>query len=1822
MPEYYSKSVNVVRLWIHECERVFQDRMVSQTDITKFEEMRLSVTKKFFDEENLAEVEARPIIWNSFQKATPDETPVYYFTDDYAKLQKVLTEKLAEHNDSRPVMDLVLFNQAMEHVCRITRIVDLPRGNAMLVGVGGSGKQSLAKLAAFICNYEVFQISVTSSYGVADFKTDLLNLYTKTGVKSIPIMFLMTDSQIVNERFLVYINDLLSSGYIPDLMAPEERDNMCNAVRNEVKATGMIDSMENCWEFFLDKVRKLLHVVLCFSPVGDRFRIRARNFPALINNTAIDWFQPWPHEALVSVANRFLAEVENIEPAVLENMQYHMAFAHISVTEASQKYLEQVRRFNYTTPKSYLELISLYKQLLDQKRKELRAAKERLENGVDKIAQASAQVADLQLNLKQEQIIVEEKKAATDALIVSIGQEKAVVDEAVASGKDDEEACTAIAEEVSAFQAECERDLQAAEPVIAEAEAALNSLDKKSLGELKSFGSPAAEVVQVAAACMVLTAPAGKIPKDLSWNAAKKFMGNVDGFLTSLINFDKDNTPEANVAVCEKEYLSNPNFNADFIRNKSGAAAGLCAWVVNICKYFRIYQVVAPKRALLAEANKKLDNANKKLSGIRAKVKELQDRVAKLEEGLMKATEEKNSAIAAAEKTQKKAGLADRLVNGLAGENKRWGDTIEKFGAMERRLVGDVLVAAAFVSYAGPFNAQFRNALVFDKWIPDLKERQIPLTEGVVPLDMLCTDAQKAKWGVEGLPTDPLSVENGAIMTNAARWSLMIDPQLQGIAWVRNREGPKGLKIIQLSQHKYIDTVENCIENGIPLLIENLQDDIDAVLDPVLARQTIKRGRNLVMKLGDKEVSYDPNFRLFLQTKLSNPHYKPEIAAQTTLVNFCVTEKGLEDQLLALVVEKERPDLQEQAASLVRALGEYTITLTDLENNLLFRLANSQGDILEDIELIENLEQTKATATEIEQKVAAAKETEKTINLARESYRPVAARGSLIYFLIDSLWVLDRVYQYSMANFVYILKKGMDLTPGGPDESRVPEPQRMGEVSLERRVELLVKHTSFIVFSYIASGLFERHKLIVAAQLVMAILKQRGELHHALFAYLLKGPRVLGHDNPLNEWVSDGTWASVQALREIEEYAALSDDLVGSAKRWREWMELERPEDEPMPGDWKKMTQFQQLLLFRALRPDRMSNALAAFVKTELGAEYITSQPFNLEKSFEDATPSVPMFIFLSPGVDVAAAVEAMGRKKGFSFDTGKYASVSLGQGQEPIAMNNLSNFRKEGGWVLLQNIHLTIDWTNGPLEKVVDKLAEPGATHPEFRLFLSAEPPPSLERGLAISLLQNSIKLTNEPPEGMKQNLLRAYSNFSEEVFESCVKQTEFKAIVFALCYFHAALLERKKFGVGNMPGATSGIGWNMNYPFNSGDLLCCAQCANNYLENNSKVPWDDLKYIFGEIMYGGHIVEDWDRRLAAMYLELYMREELLEGIEFFPRFSSPPSGISHKATVEYITEVFQTETPLAFGLHPNAEIGFKLREAESLCNSLLSLQPRESAGEAGASTEDKAKMVLDDISERLPDLFDLEDIRGRVDEVTPYVMVAIQETERMNILLREMKRSLVELDLGLKGDLTMTDPMEVVMRALANDAVPPSWAKAAWPSLRPLGSWLQNLQARIQQLSDWTADMALPKVTWLSGLFNPQSFLTAVMQTTARRNDWPLDKTVVLTEVTKKQVDQIEAPSRDGAFIHGLTLEGARWDDKTGVLEDSKPKELFCPMPVILIKAVTVDKAEMKDAYQTPVYKTERRFREEVFTAQLKSKHGSIKWTLAGVCLFLDVV
>merc|ERR1711871_1822813 len=552
--------------------------------------------------------------------------------------------------------------------------------------------------------------------------------------------------------------------------------------------------------------------------------------------------------------------------------------------------------------------------------------------------------------------------------------------------------------------------------------------------------------------------------------------------------------------------------------------------------------------------------------------------------------------------------------------------------------------------------------------------------------------------------------------------------------------------------------------------------------------------------------------------------------------------------------------------------------------------------------------------------------------------------------------------------------------------------------------------------------------------------------------------------------------------------------------------------------------------------------------------------------------------------------------------DEGKFQSISLGQGQEPIAEKAMDRMYVEGGWVMLENIELVAKW----LPKLEKKLEALGVgAHPDFRVFMSAQP----QKVVPVPILQRSIKVTNEPPSGLKANMLRGFLLFNGSVWENSSKQSELKAIVFALVFFHSIMCERRKFGP---------IGWNRNYPYANGDLTVCITVANNYVEQGSKIPWDDMRYLFGEIMYGGHITDNWDRRLCNTYLLTHVRAELVEGIDFFPSFPSPPA-MSYKQYQEYIEETLEKETPIAYGLHPNSEINFMTTQSNNMFNAIGSLQPR---GAGGGGAKDKVKNILNEIMEKIPEQFSMLDVEEKIDERTPYTGVFLQECDRMNALLFEMKRSLIELDMGLKGELSITDAMEAVSNSLFDDSLPPTWVKNSWDTMRPLSSWLVNMLERYKQLSEWTADLQTPKVTWLSGLFNPQAFLTAVLQVTARKNEWALDKMAIQTDVTKKAPEEVEGATRDGAYVHGLYCEGARWDMGGNSLDDAKLKELYPIMPVILVKAQTQEKMSDRDIYSCPCYKTQFRGPTFVFAATLRTKLPAAKWVMAGVALLMDVV
>lgn len=622
--------------------------------------------------------------------------------------------------------------------------------------------------------------------------------------------------------------------------------------------------------------------------------------------------------------------------------------------------------------------------------------------------------------------------------------------------------------------------------------------------------------------------------------------------------------------------------------------------------------------------------------------------------------------------------------------------------------------------------------------------------------------------------------------------------------------------------------------------------------------------------------------------------------------------------------------------------------------------------------------------------------------------------------------------------------------------------------------------------------------------------------------------------------------------------------------------------------------------------------ALEDFVKNELGDRYIQEPPFQMQEVFNESAHNSPMFFLLFPGVNPYADVEACGIANKFTEDN-EYAEgynlrrISMGQGQEAVAEKVIDDFSITGGWVYLDNVHLMSKWIS-TLERKLEVCAE--SAHENFRCFMSAEPHPFPHfQWIPQGILESSIKVVNMPPSSLQANLVRAFDQFNQEVIDSCRKSSEMRGMLFSLAFFHACVVARHKFGA---------QGWSRKYGFNFGDLTICGKVLVNYLNNNDFVPWNDIKYIQGEVMYGGHITDPWDRRVCIAYLEEFMAEGCLSEFNLAPKMKAPPVDGDYDFYVDYIAEKTPAENPTLFGLHPNAEIGFLLSTGENVFSTILEITGGGSGGGGGA---DDVTALVADLLERTPEDFPMHEIEARVEDQNPYVCVILQECVRMNLLLTEIRGSLIELQLGMEGSLNMSDPMDTLLKCLGLNRVAPTWEAKAYPSKKSMSVWFLDLLLRVDQLKGWSDTLITPVSVWITGLFNPMAYVTAILQTTARAEQLPLDQMDIFTDVTEELNPALKTVnSEDGMYIHGLFMEGARWDTKKGAITDSLPKELHPEMPVIRVRGVVHGTYEMDGLFVCPIYITSMRGPTFVFKATLKSVDPLNKWIMAGVCLLMN--
>ncbi|KAH3745451.1 dynein heavy chain 10, axonemal [Pelomyxa schiedti] len=1816
----------MIRLWRNECLRVFCDRMVSSTD-TNLVLLKIHELLQQFFPQHLSYAIAEPSLFGDFSYRTTFQIDTLNYEDigTFASAKEQLEETITFYREQcchtgRSNVNLVLNHYTIEHIARILRIIQRPRSHAFLIGLPGSGKRTLARIAAFSTGFAVFEPTLTRNYGDDQFHETLKDLYRQLGLENKPTVFLFTDEHLIKESFLEAINNILTCGLVPSLFADDEKEHIAQEMREEVARNKVLSNRENCWTLFTERCRDNLHVILCMSPASESLHMHCQSFPGLISNTCINWFHPWPNEALrsVALANTDLGFNAELQHSIVD----HMVFVHLDALKHSEQYEHQMRRPIYITPNNFIDFLNIYKDKVKETYKYIDDQTKRLETGLKKLTEAGSQVEILNSQLELQKTQIDTQTEVCNKLLIHIAEKKTSVKEAQELSKQKEIELQDLAQQISVKMDEATQELQVVQPELDQAHTYLRNLRREEITEIRSFPTPPMPVQSL---CECICWLKGV---KVSWKSARALMASPN-FLHDLIAINADTLTDKQVKGVS-DILRKSDLSVKMMQSISSAAVGLLTWVEAILHYTNVAKKVKPKQIAVRKAQDLQQQNKQDLEEIVFKMKSLVSQLEALDKDYQQKTAEQKSLKEQAEVMERRLSAAKQLISGFRSEQSRWTTDLSLLSQKRPLVAGDCLLAASFLSYTAPFNFEYRMKMIFTVWKSDLLNRHIPISSPFKLETVLSNEVQVHEWLTQDLPPDDLSIQNAIFTVSSYHVPLCIDPQMQANQWIKKKEAKEKLIVRTFDDTDFTRQLELAISLGLPMLIEDIDETIDPILNPVLSKNIKSTGTHKVINLCGKEIQWNDKFRLYMTSKLTNPKFSPNIFVKLLVINFNVTQQGLQDQLLSLVVSHEHPTLETERANLMRLKHESEIHLKQCEDTLLSELSSSEGLILDNEDLIQTLERTKRKAQDISEKLVSAQETSEKLENSREQYLPVAKRGSVLFFVVSTLSFVNPMYEYSLRAFLEIYKSSLNQSGKLLPPSGVAAIEK--ETNLQQRLEGIVSTLTGQVYTWTCMSLFEKDKLTFAFQICIGILKGEGLIEQPLLDFFLRGNPNLGSGagKPF-------IWLSDQIYRDLFYLSTLSNDFRDIVQQiqkdesgWKLWLGLERPEDSCPPfsigtlslEDIPHKYQFYMLLLVRTFRIDRVWFVMRNFIVTELGEKFVQPPATSFQFIFTQSSPTTPVICVLSPGSDPLSDIFKLGESLGLSS---KVKPFALGQDQGNPAAKLLEIAISQGNWVVLQNCHLLPSWLP-VLNKILAKLEHP---HENFRLWLTTEPTPSFP----IGILQRSLKVVTEPPSGLSLNMRNLFYKLTPEA--KLCPHPQYLQLVYVLAFFHSVVQERQKYG---------SIGWNLHYDFNESDFnvscsVMSSQLSQVHLARKKSVPWEALHYLIGDVVYGGRVTDSYDRRVLKTYLEEYMGDFLFDSFQPFHFFStggeaySLPTG-DFSALMESISSLSLVTSPSVVGLHQNADLAYHKNAVKQMWSSLLEMQPRLGGATHNSDTQETVvKSLLKEIAAEVPKPFDIASIEkalrlGTPTEqgiLSPAQVVLLQELEYWNCLITCMKKSLEKLERALAGDQQMDRELEAMFFSLFIGSVPSIWQALAPSTLSSLPDWLVHFKRRHKQYLSWI--QAEPKVMWLAGLHVPEAYLTSVLQTTARQMSWPLDQTYLECQVTNI-VDpaSIRDPPTVGCYIHGLCLEGASWDLVHCCLAFQQKGNPVTDMPVIHIIPTQKRHRHTRGTLQTPVYVNQSRRNKSgeglVFEANLPtSTHPSI-WILQGVCLLLNKV
>ncbi|TVY72993.1 Dynein heavy chain [Fusarium oxysporum f. sp. cubense] len=1488
----------LIRIWAHEALRLFQDRLVAEDERQWTDESVRRIALEYFPNIDEEKALGGPILFSNWLSKN-------YVPVDREQLRDFVKARLKTFCEEEVDVPLILFNDVLEHVLRIDRVFRQPQGHLILIGVSGSGKTTLSRFVAWMNGLKVFQIKVHGKYSAEDFDDDLRDVLRRCGCKGEKICFIMDESNVLDSGFLERMNTLLANAEVPGLFEGDEYAALMTACKEGAQRQNLhLDSPEELYKWFTQQIVKNLHVVFTMNPPEDGLSSKAATSPALFNRCVLNWFGDWSDQALFQVGHELTQSIDldrsnfecpdtvpvayrglQLPPSHRETVVNSMVYIHYSLQRYNEKLFKQQGKVTFLTPRHFLDFVAQYVKLYNEKREDLEEQQRHLNVGLEKLRDTVDKVRDLRVSLAEKKKQLEQKDAEANEKLQRMVADQRLAEQEKTASLEIQAALDKQEVEVASRKKVVLEDLAKAEPAVEEAKASVSNIKRQHLTEVRSMGNPPQGVrLAMDAVCTLL----GHRIND--WKAVQGIVRK-DDFIASILMFD--NARQMTKALRNKmrnDFLSNPEFTFEKVNRASKACGPLVQWVSAQVNYFDILDRVGPLKLEVEELEEKALNTKADAKAVQNKIADLESSINRYKTEYAALISETQSIKAEMSKVQFKVDRSVRLLDSLSSERVRWEEGSKSFEIQISTLVGDVLVAAAFLAYSGLYDQTFRK-LMMDDWFHQLHLSGIHYKSPNPVTEYLSTADERLGWQENTLPVDDLCTENAIILKRFNRYPLIIDPSGRVTEFLQRECNDRRLTVTSFLDDTFTKQLESSLRFGNPILIQDAEH-LDPILNHVLNKEYQKTGGRVLIQLGKQEIDFSPAFKIYLSTRDPSATFAPDICSRTTFVNFTVTQSSLQTQSLNDVLKSERPDVDERRSNLIKLQGEFKVHLRQLEKRLLQALNESRGNILDDDNVIETLETLKTEAAEISGKMSSTEGVMAEVEEITQQYSIVARSCSAVFAVLEQLHYLNHFYQFSLQYFLDIFQS---VLHGNKNLA--------GQTDHNVRRDVIVKDLFINTFKRTALGLLQKDRVTLGMLLAQA---SPYKMDKSLIDIILDN-RVEGKD------LSSDPDERDQAFTQAKKIGVLKEKLDAvSAEDWDKFFTEELAEN-AVPQIWDDKTELMDqallsLLLVKLFRMDRFVPAAERFVNEVFGSG-IFDVVEDLKETVTQVSATLPISLVSSPGFDASYKVDNLVERMRV-----KCTNIAMGSNEGLASADKaISNAAQTGSWVLVKNVHLAPTWLQS-LEKRMGSLNP----HSDFRLFLSMESSPKIP----VNLLRASRVLMYEQPAGVRANMKDSMSSLSTRATKSPVERTR---LYLLLSFLHAVVQERLRYA--------PNLGWRGFWEFNDSDYECSAFIVDTWIDGVAgnrtniapqNIPWEMLRYMVTET-YGGKIDNEGDFRLLSQLVTSFLTpaayevdHKLVDGPD---GGLVVPSGTNLQDFNAWIHRLPEREPPTYLGLPANAE-------------------------------------------------------------------------------------------------------------------------------------------------------------------------------------------------------------------------------------------------------------------------------------------------------------